>query len=126
MGNSVATYLSVGNDGQGESSGQLQPGAIVMGLDGENAQIPIIIGVMQVKIRRDMETKQLLSLVRRWNLCVSVLTMSPAIYRVWQLQKDIIEQRKDITIDLPSPKGDKNSAVFLVWFSNNSGTNLNR
>ena len=40
-----------GNDGQGESSGQLQPGAIVMGffLDGESAQMPIILGVMRVK-----------------------------------------------------------------------------
>jgi hypothetical protein len=40
-----------GNDGQGESSGQLQPGAIVMGffMDGESAQMPIVIGVMRVK-----------------------------------------------------------------------------
>jgi hypothetical protein len=39
-----------GNDGQGESSGQLQPGAIVMGffMDGENAQMPIVMGVMRV------------------------------------------------------------------------------
>ncbi len=39
-----------GNDGQGESSGQLQPGAIVMGffIDGESAQMPIVIGVMRV------------------------------------------------------------------------------
>ena len=39
-----------GNDGQGESSGQLQPGAIVMGffMDGDNAQMPIVIGVMRV------------------------------------------------------------------------------
>ena len=40
-----------GNDGQGESSGQLQPGAIVMGffMDGESAQMPIVIGVLRVK-----------------------------------------------------------------------------
>lgn len=39
-----------GNDGQGESSGQLQPGAIVMGffMDGEDAQMPIVIGVLRV------------------------------------------------------------------------------
>lgn len=39
-----------GNDGQGESSGQLQPGAIVMGffMDGESAQMPVIWGVMRV------------------------------------------------------------------------------
>ena len=39
-----------GNDGQGESSGQLQPGAIVMGffLDGEEAQMPVVMGVLRV------------------------------------------------------------------------------
>ena len=39
-----------GNDGQGESSGQLQPGAIVMGffMDGEMAQQPIVIGVLRM------------------------------------------------------------------------------
>ena len=40
-----------GNDKQGESSGQLQPGAIVMGffMDGDNAQMPIVIGVLRVQ-----------------------------------------------------------------------------
>jgi len=40
-----------GNDGQGESSGQLQPGAIVMGffMDGEEAQQPIVMGVLRTK-----------------------------------------------------------------------------
>jgi len=40
-----------GNNGQGESSGQLQPGAIVMGffLDGEEAQQPIVMGVIRTK-----------------------------------------------------------------------------
>ncbi len=40
-----------GNDGQGESSGQLQPGAIVMGffMDGEYAQMPVVIGVMRIE-----------------------------------------------------------------------------
>jgi len=44
-----------GNDNQGESSGQLQPGAIVMGffMDGENAQMPIVIGVLRVKKSSD-------------------------------------------------------------------------
>lgn len=39
-----------GNNGQGESSGQLQAGAIVMGffLDGEEAQMPVVMGVMRV------------------------------------------------------------------------------
>ena len=38
-----------GNDGQGQSSGQLQPGAIVMGffMDGENAQMPLVMGVIR-------------------------------------------------------------------------------
>ena len=40
-----------GNDGQGESSGQLQPGAIVLGffMDGEYAQMPMVLGVMRVQ-----------------------------------------------------------------------------
>tara|TARA_R100000005_G_scaffold94498_3_gene72696 strand:- start:503 stop:3013 length:2511 start_codon:yes stop_codon:yes gene_type:complete len=39
-----------GNDGQGHSSGQLQPGAIVMGffMDGESAQMPVVMGVLRV------------------------------------------------------------------------------
>lgn len=38
-----------GNDGQGISSGQLQPGAIVLGffLDGEEAQMPCVFGVLR-------------------------------------------------------------------------------
>jgi len=40
-----------GNDGQGESCGQLQPGAIVLGffLDGEYSQMPCVMGVMRVQ-----------------------------------------------------------------------------
>jgi|TARA_B100001093_G_scaffold132447_1_gene125094 hypothetical protein len=40
-----------GNDAQGESSGQLQAGAIVMGffMDGEDAQMPVVIGVLRVQ-----------------------------------------------------------------------------
>ena len=47
-----------GNDGQGESSGQLQPGAIVMGffMDGESAQMPIVIGVLRVQKSSDTAT----------------------------------------------------------------------
>lgn len=39
-----------GNDRQGESSGQLQPGAIVMGMfmDGESAQMPLVMGVLRL------------------------------------------------------------------------------
>ena len=49
-----------GNDGQGESAGQLQPGAIVMGffMDGENAQMPIVIGVLRVQKSNNTKTKQ--------------------------------------------------------------------
>ncbi|WLW36856.1 baseplate hub subunit tail lysozyme [Synechococcus phage S-8S29] len=49
-----------GNDGQGESSGQLQPGAIVMGffMDGENAQMPVVIGVMRVNKSAKTKDKQ--------------------------------------------------------------------
>ena len=49
-----------GNDGQGESSGQLQPGAIVMGffMDGEVAQMPVVIGVMRVKKSSESRTER--------------------------------------------------------------------
>jgi hypothetical protein len=49
-----------GNDGQGESSGQLQPGAIVMGffMDGESAQMPIVIGVLRVNKSPDTRNKK--------------------------------------------------------------------
>ena len=49
-----------GNDGQGESSGQLQPGAIVMGffMDGESAQMPIVIGVLRVNKSPDSADKK--------------------------------------------------------------------
>ena len=48
-----------GNDGQGESSHQLQPGAIVMGffMDGDNAQMPIVIGVMRIKKKKSKKKK---------------------------------------------------------------------
>ena len=49
---SVLQHTSqAGNDGQGESSGQLQPGAIVMGffMDGESAQMPIVMGVLRME-----------------------------------------------------------------------------
>ena len=58
---SVLQHTSqAGNDGQGESSGQLQPGAIVMGffMDGESAQMPIVIGVMRVKKSDDTIDKK--------------------------------------------------------------------
>ena len=50
-----------GNDGQGESSGQLQPGAIVMGffMDGESAQMPIVIGVLRTKKSGDSRDKKI-------------------------------------------------------------------
>ena len=49
-----------GNDGQGESSGQLQPGAIVMGffMDGESAQMPIVIGVLRVQKSSDTQVEK--------------------------------------------------------------------
>lgn len=49
-----------GNDGQGESSGQLQPGAIVMGffLDGSSAQMPIVMGVIRTNKGDQTSTKK--------------------------------------------------------------------
>lgn len=53
-----------GNDGQGESSGQLQPGAITMGffLDGESAQMPVVMGVLRTrKGESDVDKNHLLT-----------------------------------------------------------------
>ena len=52
-----------GNDGQGESTGQLQTGAVVMGffMDGETAQMPIVIGVMRVKKSENTKTTSTLA-----------------------------------------------------------------
>ena len=49
-----------GNDGQGESSGQLQPGAIVMGffMDGQSAQMPIVLGVLRVNKSESTQEKK--------------------------------------------------------------------
>ena len=51
-----------GNDGQGESSGQLQPGAVVMGffMDGEMAQMPIVMGVLRIEKDQKDSKKQFL------------------------------------------------------------------
>lgn len=51
-----------GNDAQGESSGQLQPGAIVMGffMDGELAQMPIVMGVLRIEKNQTDSKKQYL------------------------------------------------------------------
>jgi len=49
LGNGSSGTDQAGNDGQGESAGQLQPGAIVMGffMDGESAQMPLVLGVLR-------------------------------------------------------------------------------
>ena len=80
-----------GNDGQGESSGQLQPGAIVMGffMDGEDAQMPIVIGVMRVKKSAEtMDKKQFAFTGENMEpgVGVNVATLhQQCLLRVWQL-----------------------------------------
>lgn len=58
-----------GNDGQGESSGQLQPGAIVMGFffDGEEGQQPVVMGVLRVMKTKDSRNKPLFALTGEAN-----------------------------------------------------------
>ena len=58
----LQTTAQAGNDGQGESSGQLQPGAIVMGffLDGESAQMPVVMGVLRTRKGEQSTDKQFL------------------------------------------------------------------
>lgn len=122
-----------GNDGQGESSGQLQPGAIVMGffMDGENAQMPIVIGVMRVKKSAEsMETKQFAFTGEKMEpgVGVNVATMSPGnpnSSMATTREEGYHRAKQDNTVDLPSQKGDKNSAAISGAGSpNNSGTVL--
>ena len=72
-----------GNDGQGESAGQLQTGAIVMGffMDGETAQMPIVIGVMRVKKSEDTRKNQSLAFTDQfpeWGTAPNSAAIHPA------------------------------------------------
>ncbi len=69
-----------GNDGQGESSGQLQPGAIVMGffMDGENAQMPLVLGVMRLNKSSGSREKKEFAFTGESMSSTSTGTINPA------------------------------------------------
>ena len=120
-----------GNDGQGESSGQLQPGAIVMGffMDGESAQMPIVIGVMRVK--KSDESKE----VRQFaftgenmepGVGVNAVTKHPMDPNSSVYAKDGKRVKTDNTVDLPNQKGQNGSGqVSGKGSPNNVGTVMN-
>tara|TARA_B100000131_G_scaffold315915_1_gene355157 strand:- start:38 stop:3064 length:3027 start_codon:yes stop_codon:yes gene_type:complete len=72
-----------GNDGQGESSGQLQPGAVVMGffMDGDSAQMPIVIGVMRVNKSTESRTVKEFAFTGEDMKASSTGTINPASNR---------------------------------------------
>ena len=123
-----------GNDGQGESSGQLQPGAIVMGffMDGENAQMPIVIGVMRVKKSPESkETKQFAFTGEKMEVGTGVNTTTNLIsYPTTSTARTKAEghtrAKIDNTVDLPNQKGQNGSGqISGAGSPNNVGTVMN-
>ena len=72
-----------GNDGQGESSGQLQPGAIVMGffMDGENAQMPLVMGVLRLNKSTGTRSKKEFAFTGEPMKATNTGTINPASKR---------------------------------------------
>ena len=102
-----------GNDGQGESSGQLQPGAIVMGffMDGESAQMPIVIGVLRVqKSAESQDNKQFAFTGESMEpgVGVNVATMTPGnpnSSMARTKEEGYRRAKQDNTVSFPSQKG---------------------
>ena len=123
-----------GNDGQGESSGQLQPGAIVMGffMDGESAQMPIVIGVMRVKKSAESQEKKVFAFTgenMEPGVGPNMTTMTPGNPNSsMAATKEEGFHRANIanTVDLPNQKGENQSAAISGSGSpNNIGTVMN-
>ena len=123
-----------GNDGQGESSGQLQPGAIVMGffMDGESAQMPIVIGVMRVKKSAESQEKKVFAFTgenMEPGVGPNMTTMTPGNPNSsMATKKEEGFGRANIanTVDLPNQKGEnQRSAISGSGSPNNQGTVMN-
>ena len=120
-----------GNDGQGESSGQLQPGAIVMGffMDGESAQMPIVIGVMRVKKSpesQDIRKFAFTGETMEPGVGVNAVTKHPSNPNSSVYAEDAKRAKTDNTVDLPNQKGQNGSGQISGKGSpNNLGTVLN-
>jgi len=120
-----------GNDGQGESSGQLQPGAIVMGffMDGESAQMPIVIGVMRVKKSAESMDKKIFAFTGEKmepGVGINVATMAPGnpnSSMATTKEEGYHRAKQDNTVDLPNQKGEnRRDAISGAGSPNNSGT----
>jgi len=123
-----------GNDGQGESSGQLQPGAIVMGffMDGENAQMPIVIGVMRVKKSTESQEKKVFAFTgedMEPGIGPNMVTMKPGnpnSSMATTKEGGYGRAKPDNTVDLPNQKGQANAGQISGKGSpNNQGTTMN-
>ena len=120
-----------GNDGQGESSGQLQPGAIVMGffMDGESAQMPIVIGVMRVKKSpesQDIRKFAFTGETMEPGVGVNAVTKHPSNPNSSVYAEDAKRAKTDNTVDLPNQKGQNGSGQISGKGSpNNQGTVMN-
>ena len=120
-----------GNDGQGESSGQLQPGAIVMGffMDGESAQMPIVIGVMRVKKSPESQEIRQFAFTGEHmepGVGVNAVTKHPMNPNSSVYPQDGKRVKIDNTVDLPNQKGQAGSGQISGKGSpNNVGTVMN-
>ena len=105
-----------GNDGQGESSGQLQPGAIVMGffMDGEAAQMPIVLGVMRVKKSADTQKEKVFAFTGEAmepGIAPNVATvhpMNPNATMATTQEEGFYRPKQDNTVSLPGKDQDGN------------------
>ena len=111
-----------GNDGQGESSGQLQPGAIVMGffMDGENAQMPIVMGVMRVNKSPETNTKNVFAFTGETMEPGSTGHVNPVLYHPADPTYSVVNERgnagnkqrgNDGNNSVPIPGGTKTTQV---------------
>tara|TARA_B100001989_G_scaffold54579_1_gene35844 strand:- start:486 stop:3047 length:2562 start_codon:yes stop_codon:yes gene_type:complete len=123
-----------GNDGQGESSGQLQPGAIVMGffMDGESAQMPIVIGVMRVKKSAESQKEKIFAFTGEHmepgvgSNVAAQLPGSPNSSTGRNQAEGYGRANIANTVDLPNQKGENQSAAISgVGSPNNIGTVMN-
>ena len=102
-----------GNDQQGESAGQLQPGAIVMGffMDGESAQMPIVIGVLRIKKSGESKEKKQFAFTGEMvepGLGVNLQTMHPGAPNASMArtkEEGYNRPKEDNTVVLPNQKG---------------------
>ena len=131
-----------GNDGQGESSGQLQPGAIVMGffMDGEAAQMPIVMGVMRVKKSADTQEKKIFAFTGEKmepGIAPNVATvhpMNPNATMATTKEEGFYRPKADNTVSLPGKDADGNdgevagagSPANIGNLLNGSGGNPNK